>query len=106
MARSNNDVQLVLRATAFAARKHSEQRRKDVAASPYINHPIALAEILADEGGVSDPAVIAAALLQDTIEDTETSYQELKGEFGETVAEIVAEVTDTKWVGKFARKKL
>lgn len=106
MARSPTDLELVLRAAAFAARKHSEQRRKNVAASPYINHPIALAEILAEEGGVSDPVVIVAALLHDTIEDTETSYQELKGEFGETVAEIVAEVTDTKWLGKSTRKKL
>lgn len=100
------DIQVILRATAFAARKHSEQRRKDVSASPYINHPIALAEILSEEGGVTDAMVIAAALLHDTIEDTETTYQELRGEFGETIAEIVAEVTDTKWLGKVARKKL
>lgn len=106
MGRSATDIQVILRATAFAARKHSEQRRKDALASPYINHPIALAEILAEEGGVADPAVIAAALLHDTIEDTETSFQELKGEFGELVAEIVAEVTDTKWLSKRARKKL
>lgn len=104
--RSRTGIQTILHATAFAARKHSEQRRKDVPASPYVNHPIGLAKILAEEGGVTDPEVIAAALLHDTFEDTETTYQELKGEFGETVAEMVAEVTDTKWVGKAARKKL
>jgi len=106
MGQSRTDLQLVLRATAFAARKHSEQRRKDASASPYINHPIALAKILTEEGGVTDPRVIAAALLHDTIEDTETTYRELRGEFGETIAEIVAEVTDTKWLGSATRKKL
>ncbi len=104
--RPEADVPLVLRAAAFAAHKHSEQRRKDASASPYINHPIAVAEIIAGEGRVVDPVVLAAALLHDTIEDTETSYSELKGEFGETIAEIVAEVTDTKWLGKVTRKKL
>lgn len=106
VTRSPTDVRLILRATAFAARKHSEQRRMDASASPYINHPIALAKILAEEGGVADPLVIAAALLHDTIEDTQTTYRELRGAFGDTVAEIVAEVTDTKWLGKATRKKL
>jgi GTP diphosphokinase / guanosine-3',5'-bis(diphosphate) 3'-diphosphatase len=96
----------VLRATAFAARKHSEQRRLDASASPYINHPIALAKILAEEGGVTDPRVIAAALLHDTIEDTETTFRELRGEFGDAITGMVAEVTDTKWLGKATRKKL
>src|SRR5215475_11580040 len=57
-------------ALAFAAHKHRDQRRKDAEASPYINHPIALAEVLAGEGGVADAEVLAAALLHDTIEDT------------------------------------
>ena len=106
MSKARSDLHLVLQAAAFAARKHSEQRRKDVSASPYINHPIELAKILTDEGGISESAVLIAALLHDTIEDTETDYQELRGEFGDTVAEIVAEVTDTKWLGKATRKKL
>lgn len=106
MRQARTDLQLVLRAAAFAARKHSEQRRKDASASPYINHPIALAEILAEEGKVTDPRVIAAALLHDTIEDTQTTMRELRGEFGDTIAEIVAEVTDTKWLGSTTRKKL
>lgn len=97
---------LVLKAIEFAARKHRDQRRKDKRASPYINHPIALANVLWFEGGVSDPVVIAAALLHDTIEDTETSWQELRGEFGDAVAEIVLEVTDVKWLKKNLRKRL
>jgi guanosine-3',5'-bis(diphosphate) 3'-pyrophosphohydrolase len=87
---------LILRAVAFAAHKHRDQRRKDKEASPYINHPIELAHLLWNEGAVRDPMVIAAALLHDTLEDTETSWQELRGEFGEEIADIVLEVTDTQ----------
>lgn len=97
---------LILRAVAFAAHKHRDQRRKDKEASPYINHPIALAKVLWQEGGVKDPQVIAAALLHDTLEDTETSWQELRGEFGEEIADVVLEVTDTKWIRKAVRKRL
>ena len=99
-------LNLVLRAAEFAAHKHRTQRRKDTAASPYVNHPIALARMLSEEGGVHDPVVLAAALLHDTIEDTETSYRELRGEFGAEVADVVAEVTDTKWIGRSARKQI
>lgn len=106
MSEDSAALNLVLRAAEFAARKHRDQRRKDVGASPYVNHPIALARVLSAEGDVHDPVVLAAALLHDTIEDTETSYQELRGEFGAEVADIVAEVTDTKWVGKTARKQI
>jgi len=104
--RTSDPVGIVLRAAEFAARKHKEQRRKDVKATPYINHPIALAEVLHTDGGVDDPAVIAAALLHDTIEDTVTTYDELRGEFGPTIADTVIEVTDTKFLGKVARKRL
>jgi len=97
---------LVLKAAAFAARKHREQRRKDADASPYINHPLALAEVLSSEGKVTDPVVLAAALLHDTLEDTETTVEELTGAFGRRVAVIVEEVTDTKWLKKGTRKRL
>ena len=97
---------LILRAVSFAAHKHRDQRRKDKEASPYINHPISLANVLWQEGGVRDAQVIAAALLHDTLEDTETSWQELRGEFGEEIADVVLEVTDTKWIKKEVRKRL
>lgn len=103
---SAGKLALVLSAAAFAANKHKTQRRKDAESSPYINHPLELARILSEEGGVEDAEVIAAALLHDTIEDTETSYQELRGQFGARVADIVAEVTDTKWLQKGSRKRL
>ena len=100
------DLALLLRALAFAAHKHRDQRRKDAEASPYINHPIALAEVLAGEGGVADAEVLAAALLHDTIEDTDTSPEELRAEFGERIAGMVAEVTDDKDLPKAERKRL
>ena len=98
-------LSLTLRALEFAAWKHRDQRRKDSNASPYINHPIALATVLRIEGNVQDATVIAAALLHDTIEDTETTWQELRGAFGEEIAEIVLEVTDTKWLDSATRKR-
>jgi guanosine-3',5'-bis(diphosphate) 3'-pyrophosphohydrolase len=101
-----DNLSLILKAAQFAAHKHRDQRRKDAAASPYINHPLALASTLREEGMVEDATVLAAALLHDTIEDTETDYDELRGHFGEEVAEIVAEVTDTKWLKKTSRKRL
>ncbi|MCM3011987.1 HD domain-containing protein, partial [Bacillus subtilis] len=74
-------------AIAFAADKHRNQRRKDEEASPYINHPIALADVLANEAGVEDERVIVAAVLHDTVEDTETTEQELLRLFGKDVAD-------------------
>ena len=100
------DLILILDAASFAADKHRRQRRKDAEASPYINHPLALADILAREGGVEDAKVIAAALLHDTVEDTETSISELEVRFGKRVAGIVAEVTDDKTLPKDERKRL
>jgi guanosine-3',5'-bis(diphosphate) 3'-pyrophosphohydrolase len=101
-----DDITLLLTAADFAARKHRTQRRKDAAATPFINHPLAVARALAEEGGVDDAEVLAAALLHDTIEDTVTSYLELRGHFGTRIADLVAEVTDTKFLGKRTRKRL
>ncbi len=97
---------LVLKALAFAAHKHRDQRRKDEEASPYINHPIALATLLWHEGGITDPVVLAAALLHDTIEDTDATFDELRAEFGEAIADVVLEVTDDKRLSKAERKHL
>jgi guanosine-3',5'-bis(diphosphate) 3'-pyrophosphohydrolase len=96
----------VLDALEFAAHKHRDQRRKNLEASPYINHPIGLANILWNEGGVEKPEVIAAALLHDTIEDTDTTPEELRERFGARVAAIVEEVTDDKTLEKIERKQL
>jgi GTP diphosphokinase / guanosine-3',5'-bis(diphosphate) 3'-diphosphatase len=106
VTRSSDAIATILKAAQFAARKHKYQRRKDAASSPCINHPLALANILREEGKVDDVRVIVAALLHDTIEDTETDYDEIRGQFGDEVAEMVAEVTDTKWLKKRSRKRL
>ena len=100
------DLALLLKALSFAAHKHRDQRRKDAEASPYINHPIALAQVLTGEGGVTDIEVLAAALLHDTIEDTATTGEELEREFGGRIAAIVAEVTDDTALPKADRKRL
>jgi guanosine-3',5'-bis(diphosphate) 3'-pyrophosphohydrolase len=100
------ELALLLRALAFAAHKHRDQRRKDPAASPYINHPIALADVLVNEGGVDDVEVLCAALLHDTVEDTATTPQELADVFGPRIAGIVAEVTDDAKLPKAERKRL
>jgi len=93
-----------IQATAFAAAKHRDQRRKDAVASPYINHPISLANVLANEGAVDDINVLIAAVLHDTIEDTETTAEELQELFGEKITAIVLEVTDDKALHKEVRK--
>lgn len=100
------DLARILKAAAFAAEKHSNQRRKDASASPYINHPLALANVLASHGLVSDVAVLTAALLHDTVEDTDTDISEIHNVFGMEVASIVAEVTDDKALDKAERKHL
>src|SRR5688572_27540790 len=102
---SHDAFRLWLDALAFAAERHRDQRRKDAVASPYINHPIALARVLANEAGVFDPVVLAAALLHDTIEDTETTAAELRERFGERIASIVLEVSDDPALPKAERKR-
>jgi len=106
MHKTDSAISLILTATAFAAEKHRHQRRKDAEASPYINHPIALARVLSVEAGIDDPETICAALLHDTIEDTDTTPAELRSVFGAAIAGIVAEVTDDKNLDKADRKRL
>jgi hypothetical protein len=77
-----NSLTAFVKAVDFAAGKHRFQRRKDEDASPYINHPIAVANVLATGAGISDPVTLCAAVLHDTIEDTETTAGELEETFG------------------------
>jgi len=97
-------MELVLRAAAFAAEKHRKGRRKDEEASPYINHPLQLAYILV-QAGIEDPVVLAAGLLHDTIEDTDTTLEELQIVFGYEIAGIVGECSDDKTLTKLERKQ-
>jgi GTP diphosphokinase / guanosine-3',5'-bis(diphosphate) 3'-diphosphatase len=99
-------VSIVLAASAFAAHKHRDQKRKGASAVPYINHPIDVANVLANEADITDTIALAAAILHDTIEDTATTVQELEAAFGQEIAAIVAEVTDDKSLPKHERKRL
>jgi guanosine-3',5'-bis(diphosphate) 3'-pyrophosphohydrolase len=100
------DFSALLRALHFAALKHRDQRRKDEDASPYINHPIEVAEVLARVGQVTDLVVLQSAILHDTIEDTMTTPEELEALFGADVRRVVEEVTDDKRLPKAERKRL
>jgi len=104
--KASDPLGLVIEALAFSAHKHRDQRRKDSRASPYINHPIDLANVLCNEGGIRDEVVICAALLHDTIEDTETSPEELRHRFGDDICAVVLETTDDKRLTKRERKRL
>jgi GTP diphosphokinase / guanosine-3',5'-bis(diphosphate) 3'-diphosphatase len=96
----------ILKALRFSAEKHTDQRRKDAKSSPYINHPIQVAETLWTIGEIRDVTLLLASILHDTIEDTETSPDEIKAEFGEEVLVLVMEVTDDKSLPKEVRKQL
>ena len=106
MSDERADTAFLLQAIEFASRKHSTQRRKDAGASPYINHPIAVAHLLADAGGITDLLTLMAAVLHDTIEDTETTPAEIEAQFGETVRKLVEEMTDDETLGSAQRKQL
>ena len=99
------DIRLLTKALAFAASKHRHQRRKDEHASPYINHPIQLMDVLTGIGKVEDIPTLVAALLHDTIEDTHTNYEELKAYFGNEIADIVMEVSEDPALSKEDRRQ-
>jgi len=97
----NIDLMEVIR---FASEKHRFQHRKD-GMTPYINHPIQVAHLLSSHGE-TDPVLLAAALLHDTIEDTDATAEDLKTKFGEEVLALVLEVTDDKTLSRAERKRL
>ena len=83
------DMDLIDRAVEYARNKHKDQKRKD--GSPYVIHPLAVAEIVSEMG--LDTDAILGALLHDCIEDTDSTFDEIALLFGETVAELVDGVT-------------
>lgn len=95
-----------LKALDFAAYKHRDQRRKGAQKLPYINHPIQVTAILWDTGSVRETVTLVAALLHDTVEDTDTKPEEISTNFGDEVRSIVMEVTDDKSLPKERRKEL
>ena len=83
------DMALIKKAVEYADAKHQSQKRKD--GSPYIIHPLAVAEIVVEMG--LDTDAVLGALLHDCIEDTDASYEEIEKLFGTSVAELVEGVT-------------
>ena len=83
------DFSVIEQAIAYAQDKHKEQKRKD--GSPYIIHPLAVAEIVAEMGLDTDS--VLGAILHDCIEDTDASHDDISNLFGEPVAELVEGVT-------------
>lgn len=92
-------------ALCFAAEKHKFQMRKDLR-TPYINHPLQVLAVLIEEGQVESEDILLAAVLHDTLEDTETTPEELTHIFGESVCRLVQEVSDDKSLPKAERKAL
>ena len=85
----NADMELIDKAVEYANAKHQYQKRKD--GSPYIIHPLAVAQVVAEIG--LDMDAILSALLHDCIEDTDASHEDIEKLFGTTVAELVEGVT-------------
>lgn len=101
-----NTVVDLARAIDFAARKHSDQRRKGARAEPYVNHLAEVAFMLAEATGGVDTGLVIAGLLHDVLEDTDTSPLELEAAFGADVAALVAEVSDDRGLPRSERKRL
>jgi (p)ppGpp synthase/HD superfamily hydrolase len=100
-----NDVVRIMKATEFAAGKHSKQQRKGEEAEPYVNHLIEVARLVAEAtDGRAD--MVIAALLHDTVEDQAVKFDEIVALFGSRVSSLVAEVTDDKNLPKEERKTL
>ncbi|XP_053672034.1 guanosine-3',5'-bis(diphosphate) 3'-pyrophosphohydrolase MESH1 [Anopheles nili] len=102
---SEDILKIYTKCVNFATIKHRNQRRKDADETPYINHPIGVAFILT-EAGVTDFEVLQAAILHDTVEDTDTTFEEIEQHFGPTVKSLVQELTDDKSLPKQERKRL
>ena len=109
MADRNTDIAIaipaLMEATLFAADKHRGQKRKDAQKTPYINHPIYVVNLMAGVGGITDIELLQAGMLHDTVEDTDTSPEEIETRFGYAVRSLVMEVTDDKSLEKQERKR-
>ncbi len=103
---TSQTIVALFRALHFAADKHRDQRRKGAEGSPYINHLIEVAEILVRVGGITDLVTLQAAILHDTLEDTQTTPEELEATFSLEVRCVVEEITDNTRLPKAERKRL
>ena len=96
---------LLIKAADFAAFHHRHQQRKGAEKTPYINHLIRVTRLLAETGRVSDPELLAAALLHDTVEDTAVTLDEIEEQLGGGVGGGFGEVTDDRSLAKEERKR-
>lgn len=102
-----NHLSASLLSTAlFAAQRHRDQRRSDGFRSPLINHPLEVACLLAEEGGVTEIPVLQAALLHDIVESDCGTLEEIKETFGPAVAEMVAECSDDTSLPRDQQKRM
>jgi len=100
------ELKVYFKALEFAAHKHRFQKRKGANGIPYINHPIEVASLLLSVLADPSPEIILAALLHDTLEDTDTKPAEILSEWGQKVCSIVEEVTDNMKLTSEKRKQL
>jgi len=101
-----NNLPELTQAISFAAKKHTNQKRKGADAQPYINHPLEVLNLLTNVGRVEDFNILIAAVLHDTIEDTDTTKEEITQLFGTEVCQMVLDLTDDKSLPKERRKQL
>ena len=106
MEKCRDDLKRIFEALLFAAEKHKAQRRRGDGNAPYINHPIAVAYYLTRYCDVVDVQVVIAAILHDTLEDTDTTPREIEEKFGAEVLRLVQEVTDDKSLPREVRRNL
>jgi guanosine-3',5'-bis(diphosphate) 3'-pyrophosphohydrolase len=99
-------LRLVSEAAELAARRHNGMARKGRGNEPYINHLAEVANLLAAATDGADAELVAAGWLHDTIEDTQTTREELVQEFSARVAALVVEVTDDMTLPKSERRRL
>lgn len=99
-----NNLKLLTKAISFSAKKHRNQKRKGADGEPYINHPLEVLNLLVNVGNVEDTNILAAAVLHDTVEDTDTSGEDITNLFGAEICGMVLEVTDDKSLPKAERK--
>jgi len=102
---STCDLHLIFDALQLAAERHAGQTRRD-GITPYVNHPVDVARILVRDGDIDDDdELLAAALLHDTVEDTDTTVEELEDRFGTRVAGLVEEMTDDMSLPRAEQKR-
>src|SRR5437660_3060586 len=99
-------IRLVSEAAELAAHRHSGMARKGRGNEPYINHLAEVANLLSTASDGADAELVAAGWLHDSIEDTETTREELARKFSERVASLVAECTDDMSLPKSERRRL